>query len=176
MDPDNSVAPAAAPSRNAVGLPSFLFPPFPAGVVLTRRPGFGDDMTNERIQLTDTFQDIIVKLSDGNPGAIHVCMELAKTSSAVDPDSALGPLGPLLSLDTHGIYGSRIWMLYKDVCGERVIETQAALRAVQLGLVSEGALLAAIDGRCGEFNPDEALAAVKKRLPRFAAETADATA
>lgn len=123
-----------------------------------------------RLGLEDTLMSSIVKLSDGNPGAASACVELAKVAAAVDPDSAWEAAGPLIALDTHGIYGSRIWMLYKDVCGQDPVKVIAVLRAVQLGLLPEQKMLSVVDGARGqnELDIDSILASVQERLPRFA--------
>jgi hypothetical protein len=97
-------------------------------------------MTTSRINLSDTFMTAMIKMSDGNPGAITALMDLSIEKPTVDPESAMGALAPLLSLDTHQIYGSAIWILYKDVCKQDARTMLMLLRAVQLGLFSESAL------------------------------------
>jgi hypothetical protein len=93
-----------------------------------------------RIGLEDTVQSALVKMCDGNPGALRVMMGMLREGKAIDPLGFAGGLGAVLSLDTQGIYGSRIWLLYKDVCGESLVRTLAVLRAVQLGIISDSAL------------------------------------
>jgi hypothetical protein len=97
-------------------------------------------MTTSRINLSDTLMTAVIKMSDGNPGAVTALMALSTVKPTVDPESAMGPYAPLLSLDTHQIYGSAIWILYKDVCKQDARTMLMLLRAVQLGLFSEGAL------------------------------------
>jgi hypothetical protein len=125
----------------------------------------------ERITLQDNLISAAVKLAEGNPGAVTALLELAKQNERIDPDCAFGPVGPLFQLDTLGIYGSRIWMLYKDVCGQNVLYTLAVLRAVQLGIVPPFDLDAAINFP-SEIGISliwcqETLAEVQKRLPDF---------
>jgi len=87
----------------------------------------------------------------------------------IDPDSALEGFGVLLDLDEHGIYGSRIWMLYKDVCFESVPSMVAVLRAYQLGQLAgctDEAIDDAIDGK-GDLDMDAIMGAVQKELPKF---------
>ena len=126
-------------------------------------------MGAERITLNMTVQDSIVALAEGNPGALTVCINILKQAKAIDPQGAMVGLGPILSLDTHGIYGPRIWMLYKDVCGQDMPKMLAALRSVQLGIVPESTLIRAIDNNGEGFDPDEALRLVQARLPGFQA-------
>ena len=123
---------------------------------------------NARIQLTDNVQDVLLKMVEGNPGAVTVCMQLLEKGRKIDPDGFMGGLGIILSLDTHSIYGSRIWMLYKDVCGEHLGRMCGLLRAVQLGFFSDSNLDAMIDGNyTGEKTLDGLVVEVQERLPNF---------
>jgi hypothetical protein len=89
-----------------------------------------------RIELTDTIMDIMVKMSDGNPGAASCLIDIMNNAADIDPQDALTPLGPILALDTHGIYGSSIYILWSDKCGRDTRKMLMLLRAVQLGLFS----------------------------------------
>lgn len=64
----------------------------------------------ERIGGTDTIDDVIAKMSDGNPGAEHVLGRLFAE------DQFAGFMNMLL-LDTKRLYGYRIWELFK-LCGQ----------------------------------------------------------
>lgn len=125
----------------------------------------------ERIQLKDTPLDMFVKMSDGNPGALNVLMDLFKIESSIDPDSALGGIGSILSLDSYGIYGSDIYILHNDICDRNISKMVAVLRAVQLGFFSAHKLREACSkqDRSGkETVPVETLYnMVKERLPNF---------
>jgi hypothetical protein len=105
-----------------------------------------------------------MKLSDRNPGAVAVLADLLKPQTPpIDPDSALGPMGVLLSLDAHGIYGPDIWDLSKGCSEGDRVRFCAALRAVQLGLHNETELMGAIKSRV----PINWVAEVQGRLPNF---------
>ena len=127
-------------------------------------------MKERIIDLNCSLIDIAIKLVGGNPGAIRVCCEIISKAEQIDPDSALGPLGALLSFDSYHIYDERIWMLFKDVCGENVVKVIALLRAVQLGLLSESTLNHAIDNFGEGLNVSEYITKVKKQLPNFTSE------
>jgi hypothetical protein len=86
-----------------------------------------------RIELTDSGIDVISKLSDGNPGAINVMMQMFHEAGDIDPDNILGGLGSIMLLDTFEIYGSNIWILYKDKCGSDLRKMIMIIRATQLG-------------------------------------------
>ena len=122
---------------------------------------------NPRIKLTDTLLDATMKIGDGNPGAIHVCAQMLTKGDAIDPDAAMGGVANLLSLDSAGIYGPRVWMLHKDVCGEDLVTTIGLLRGWQLGIVTEAELLHAIDNRGAGIDVSDVLAKVREQLPNF---------
>jgi hypothetical protein len=124
-------------------------------------------MRNERIEGTDNVMSMVMKLSEGNPGALTVCMEAFQNVAEIDPIGALGGLAPMLSMDTLGIYGSRIWMLYKDVCGERLPYFLAMLRGWQLGYLPEATLNNAIDNYGKGLDVDAIAAKVCERIPEF---------
>ena len=131
-------------------------------------------MRNQRIKLTDSPMDVMIRMADGNPGAVNVLMQILKDGAKVDPDSALGGLGAILSLDSHGIYGSDIYILNNDICERSLPKTLAVLRAVQLGLFSENTLKDAChrQDRSGKalIPVDELYLKVKEELPNFDAE------
>lgn len=120
-----------------------------------------------RIKLTDSTVEVMQKMSGGNPGALTVLMLLMTKSLQIDPQGAMGGLGTILSLDTEGIYEERIWMLFKDVCGEDIVKTLACLRASQLGFTTTNKLNSAIDGDNPDFDVDDLLSKVKNRLAGF---------
>jgi hypothetical protein len=126
---------------------------------------------SERIDLNDTFLESIMKMSDGNPGALTVLMEIFKYSGAIDPNDYMPGFGPILSLDTYGIYGSSIWVLYNDVCDRDIVKTIAVLRAAQLGFLDINTLKRACDENNYQEKTvipiDELLQKVKERLPKF---------
>lgn len=79
-------------------------------------------------------------------------------------------------MDDMGIYGSHIWLLYKDICGQNLVQLLGLLRAYQLGFVSRKAITGAIES-CREplapphdLDVANLLAKVQERLPRFARE------
>jgi len=80
--------------------------------------------------------DIMVKMGEGNIGGVTVLINIMENCRKIDPDNALGGFSHILYLDTHEIYGSNIWILYKDVCGENITNMLAILRGVQLGIIS----------------------------------------
>jgi hypothetical protein len=78
-------------------------------------------MEKNRIQPTDTGMVALLKVCEGNPGAITVCTHFVKLTDS---------LMAIQTFDSLGIYGSRIWMLYKDVCKEVYGNVSAVMMAV----------------------------------------------
>lgn len=129
-------------------------------------------MSKERLNLQDCVPDILMKMAEGNPGAITVCLKMMREGRAIDPDSFAGGFTGVLAMDTYGIYGSRIWMLYKDVCGENLEATLAVLRACQLGLLRESVMHHAIDNYGEGVDVPSLLAEVKGQLGLFGVKEA----
>jgi len=126
-----------------------------------------------RIKLKDSITDIVYKMSDGNPGAVTAIMEMLQpTAQAIDPDSALGPIGKLMQLDTMEIYGVDIYILWNDVCGRDMIKFFTILRAYQLGLINPEVIKEIASDQDRQklhyINVEELHSLVKKELPDFA--------
>lgn len=124
-------------------------------------------MKKSKVKGTDTAMDVLIKLAEGNPGALSVCMQLLTEGKKIDPQAFMGGLGWLLTLDDLGIYGPRIWMLFKDVSKQDLELMLAVLRANQLGMISKHELNHAIDNRGDGIDLDQILINVKERLEHF---------
>ena len=123
--------------------------------------------TKTRLDLNDAMFETIYKMSEGNPGAITVLSQVLSEGGRIDPDNAFGPLGIIMGLDSNGIYGSDIWVLYKDICGQDITNFVAVDRAIQLGFISGKDVLSAIKTRSVKIDVDDLLSKVEKRLPLF---------
>lgn len=121
-----------------------------------------------KINLEMTLPDAVLAMGEGNPGALRVLAESAERNGEIDPDNAFGPWGLLANLDNLGIYGEKIWILYKDLCGESVPKTTAIARACQLGIIPRKQLELAIDKK-GPLEVDEIVGKVREELPNFRA-------
>ena len=119
------------------------------------------------INLRDSVKDIVLKMGAGNPGGLRVMMDIITLGPEIDPDDFAKGLGTILWMDSLGIRGSKIWMLYKDVCGEDIIKTIGMMRAVQLGVISSETLLHAIDNYGDGVDVEKCLTKVKMELPNF---------
>lgn len=132
-------------------------------------------MGSSRLRLEDDLLTMMTKMSEGNPGGLTVLMQLLKDSPRIDPDAAMGPLAHIFNLDSYGIYGSHIWILFKDICGQDITKTITVLRSVQMGLLSQSKVTGAIrnveehqfDKSLG-FDIQELFVKLKEQLPNFA--------
>ncbi len=124
-----------------------------------------------RIQLTDTTMDVLVKMAEGNPGAATCLMEILEKGASIDPQSAFGGMGAIFDLDTSGIYGTDIYVLWSDICEKNTVNMLAVLRACQLGLFDRSIVIDAAhrQDRSGKglIPVDELYAKVKSQLNRF---------
>ncbi len=125
-----------------------------------------------RIQLTDSVMDMLLKMAEGNPGALTAMMTIMDQAERIDPQSAMPKIMAILSLDTHEIYGSGIYVLFSDKCGKDARKVLMLLRAVQLGLMPESKLQALASDQSRQVNlSDEEFnaldAAVCERLDGF---------
>ena len=131
--------------------------------------------TTNRIGLYDDTKTIMIKMCEGNPGALTVLIDILKKNPTIDPDDAMGGFGPLITLDVAGIYGPSIWVLYKDTCGEDLVRMLAVLRAFQLGIITQEEISGASNRNgarrysadAATFDVDSILAKVKAELPSF---------
>lgn len=122
----------------------------------------------QRITLSDTPMSAIMSLAEGNPGALTVLMRTMQEGGKIDPDAGYGePFFIILSFDSLGLYGPKIWMLYKDVCKENLSKTLAMLRAWQLGFTTSEQVHHACDNHGAGLDVDALCARVKERLPNF---------
>lgn len=128
-------------------------------------------MTKNKIKMDMSGVQCMTALSEGNIGAVNVLTRIARDAAKHDPQSAFGALGVFMDLDELGLYGSLIWQLYKDVCGQNIGKMIAVLRAWQLGYLSETVLLDHVgnDERRGKpfENFNAILTYVKNELPEF---------
>ena len=70
-------------------------------------------MERRKLNLSDSFVDVQIKMAEGNPGAASVIGKIMR-----NPDG----LFALMGLDDMNIRGSQIWVGYKDHCNEDIDE------------------------------------------------------
>jgi len=98
-------------------------------------------------------------------------MELIIKTDEIDPDVMMGGLGHILLLDTLGIYGTDIYVLYSDICDRNIAKMITVLRAAHFGFISMEVVADAAhrqDYSGKELIDIESLyKQVKERLPNF---------
>ena len=120
-----------------------------------------------KIDFNDSMMEMLIKMSEGNPGALTVCLNILKNGKQIDPDNMMGGFSEILSLDILGLYGSKIWMLFKDVCESDLSKMLAVLRGWQLGMLSETQVRHAVENHGAGINVTDICAKVVERLPNF---------
>jgi hypothetical protein len=103
--------------------------------------------SENRIHLQMNVIEAVGVLAEGNPGAATVLMRLMQEVEAIDPKASMGWLLYFLSLDTLRLYGPKIWLLYKDCCGENITNFCSVIRANQFGLIGDGEIANLVDER-----------------------------
>jgi hypothetical protein len=83
-----------------------------------------------KLQLTDTILDIMVKMSEGNIGALTCLMEMERKQDwYANVDSII----MILQLDTLELYGSNLYMLWDNCCDRDLNKMELVLRNWQMG-------------------------------------------
>lgn len=82
----------------------------------------------QRIEPRDNKWDIVVKMCERNSGAMNVLNQLLFSNMPIDGLSLIS------TLDSLGIYGTDIYVLYNDICNSDIDKTVMVIRAVQLNL------------------------------------------
>jgi hypothetical protein len=85
----------------------------------------------KRIDSNMTTMDILMLISEGNPGAISVMMQILQKDKE---DFGLGFIN-LLDLDDMNIRGEQIWVGYKDHCGENIDTFIDAIKNRDKGMI-----------------------------------------
>lgn len=137
--------------------------------------GSGATSGMTKINLTMTAGDVVVALSEGNPGALSVLMQIMQEHAKIDPDAGpIGFFGTFLQLDTLGIYGESLWILYKYVCGQKLDKMLLILRANQLGglAATDDLVKDAIKLEKNPFDFAHLATVVKKDIKNFNVEVA----
>ena len=86
-----------------------------------------------KIKLEDSMMDIIVKMSEGNPGALTCLMSIMDKK---DWFGGANSLVYILTFDTLGLYGSELYMLWNDCCDRNLEKLELVLRNYQMGKLS----------------------------------------
>jgi len=85
-------------------------------------------MGNEKITGDMNIMDMMMVMSEGNPGALTVLMQMMQNPTSIFD---------VLLLDSLDIRGSKIWMLYSDSCGKNTGKFNRTLMALRCGAYSQ---------------------------------------
>ncbi len=94
-------------------------------------------MSESRIKLSDSPVDAMIKMAEGNPGAIGALSAMVRLGNDIDPQGMMGGMGKIMMLDTWEIYGTGIYVLWSDKCGKDTRKLFMIMRACQLGFLSQ---------------------------------------
>ena len=84
---------------------------------------------NTRITADMTMMDMLITMSEGNPGALTCLMQMLES----DPMAMLD----ILLFDSMGIYGSKIYMVWNDCCGRNMEKFKKTIQAFREGKFTE---------------------------------------
>lgn len=85
-----------------------------------------DNQNRKEVDLKMTTMDLIVMMSEGNPGALRVLAEIMQTKNG---------FLTILNLDDMNIRGTQIWIGYKDHCGQIMDRFMEAIHKREQGMV-----------------------------------------
>lgn len=91
-----------------------------------------------KIKSTDTIESAMIKMSEGNPGALTVLMILIK-------EDEMNIVKYILALDTLEIYGSNIYILWNDCCDRNISKVKDIIDSWRSCFLSAEAIHKAID-------------------------------
>ena len=84
---------------------------------------------NTRITAGMSMTEMLITMSEGNPGALTCMMQMISS----DPKALLD----ILLFDSMGIYGSNIYMVWNDCCGRDMAKFKETIQAFREGKFSE---------------------------------------
>ena len=86
-----------------------------------------------KLNMHETFSDIILKLSEGNPGAMTTLFEIMKHFD----NNEVEFLGTFLVIDSMELYGSHLYMLWNDCCDRDISKVIKVIRKYCDGEISD---------------------------------------
>ena len=84
-----------------------------------------DNMTRERIKANMTLEQMLTVMAEGNPGALTFLIGMLTESPAAFLD--------ILFLDSMGIRGTKLYMLWNDCCQKDMGKFEETLIAFRMG-------------------------------------------
>ena len=121
---------------------------------------------NDGVFAGDLYHSIFV-LSQGNPGAAAVIVQMIAKAVKIDPQAWGKELHPLMEFDNFNLRGTEIHAFLKYTCNHSMVTAFAMFRAVQLGITRRDDLLDAIRDRKPIANCESVVKQVKAQLASF---------
>ena len=88
-----------------------------------------------KLQLTDSTIEILDKMSEGNPGAISILTTLLFKETAQEMVDSVMHI--ILPLDTLGVYGSKLYMLWTDACDKNEDKVKKVIELWRTGKLTK---------------------------------------
>lgn len=95
--------------------------------------------TNTRLKASDSILEIAMKMSDGNPSALQVIMTLLQDSTGMG-------FAEILTIDSIGLYGSKLYMLWNDCCDRDMDKVKSVLYARMRGKLTDWEIMEHVAG------------------------------
>ncbi len=99
-------------------------------------------MAKKRITADMSIDDMVVTMSEGNPGALTCMVNMLN----YNPMALLD----ILFFDTMEIYGSKIYMLWNDCCGRDMDKFNKTIQYIREGKVSKEKVHENLNRVCAE--------------------------
>lgn len=115
-------------------------------------------MGQNRIQLKDSVMDVVMKMSENNPGAMTCIMEVLGYKNFYIVDGLMY----ILQCDDIGLYGTQLYMLWNDCCNRDPKLFELVIRNYQMGHLKAADILRATDPSVGHAKPFQNLKSLEE--------------
>lgn len=88
-------------------------------------------MDDDRLQ--DDFNDILINMSEGNPGSLRVLFEILKAKE----NDIITSLEAFSTLNDMKLYGAHLYMLWNDCCGNDINKTLLVIQKYREGKITD---------------------------------------
>ena len=88
-------------------------------------------MYNDRLK--DDFNDVLIKMSEGNPGSLRVLFEILEAKE----NDIFASLEVFSTLNDMKLYGAHLYMLWNDCCGNDINKTLLVIQKYREGKITD---------------------------------------
>lgn len=100
-----------------------------------------------RIEINDGIEEVVLKMSEGNPGCAEFLMQLITKSKH---NGELGGLGNIVLVDHIGLYGSQAYMLWNDCCDRDLEKVELVLENFRARTITRATIFDHVSGGRGK--------------------------